>query len=419
MQNIETDLTDEERSLRRRQRLEEMKRRKKQQDKMRKLAVPSVIGAAVCIILITIGIRSLTVRTKNGANQENEQQEQYFQAEKASLGENMSQTEQSPQTEQSQESVNAEAYVSEGMSGTFAGGFTGQIGMNSMEELKETYISPLGGFIRNNPPLSAASTESTTSLGSDVVSENGIFIDVEAGTILAQKAAKTRISPASMTKILTVLVAAEHVTDLEDTFTMTMDITDYCYINDCSSVGFEVGEEVAVRDLFYGTILPSGADAAVGLAEYVAGSQEAFVELMNEKLDELGLSGSSHFTNCVGLYDENHYSTVYDIAVMLKAAYDNDFCRAVLSEHIYTTAATPQHPEGITISNLFLRRIEDKDTHGEVLCAKTGYVAQSGNCAASLGIDNDGRVYICVTAHSSNSFRCVNDHAALYRQFLP
>lgn len=97
-------------------------------------------------------------------------------------------------------------------------------------------------------------------------------------------------APASMTKILTVLVAAEHVTDLDDTFTITKEITDFSYSHDCSAVGFLDEETVTVRDLLYGTILPSGGDAAAGLACYVAGSMDAFVDMMNEKLAELGLS---------------------------------------------------------------------------------------------------------------------------------
>ena len=67
----------------------------------------------------------------------------------------------------------------------------------------------------------------------------------------------------------------------------------------------------------------------------------------------------------------------------------------------------------------FSRRIEDRDTHGEVLCGKTGYVDQSGSCAASLGTDRDGREYICVTAGSSTTMQCVADQEALYRSMLP
>jgi D-alanyl-D-alanine carboxypeptidase (penicillin-binding protein 5/6) len=276
----------------------------------------------------------------------------------------------------------------------------------------------LGGK-NTTPPLNAVADSNTAGLDDDVVSENGIVIDVDNEKILAQKGANERISPASMTKILTVLVAAEHINDLTDTFEITYEIENYSYVNDCSNVGFSVGEVVTIEDLFYGTILPSGADAALGLAIYVAGSQEAFVELMNEKIDELGILETSHFTNCVGIYDDNHYSTVYDMAVMLKAAYDNSFCREVLSARTYTTSSTTEHPDGITISNWFLRRIEDKDTNGEVLCAKTGFVVQSGNCAASLSVGNDDKVYICVTAHSTSSWRCIYDHVALYQKYIP
>ena len=265
-----------------------------------------------------------------------------------------------------------------------------------------------------------SSSDTVTIYSDEVISSNAVLIDESTDTIVASKSAKERISPASMTKVLTVLVAAEHITEeqLDDTFTMTREITDYGYINDCSSVGFLDGEQVTVRDLFYGTILPSGCDAAVGLATYVAGSHEAFVDMMNEKLKELGIAGTSHMTNCVGLYDKEHYSTVYDMAVIMKAAVQSEFCKEVLSEHRYVTEATAEHPEGIDISNWFLRRIEDKDTGGEVLCAKTGYVMQSKNCAVSYGIFADGRPYICVTAGSSSSWRCIYDHVEIYNEYV-
>lgn len=264
----------------------------------------------------------------------------------------------------------------------------------------------------------AETTDSTRAIGGEnVLSTYAVLIDLDNNTIVAQKNARDRINPASMTKILTVLVAAEHVTDLEDTFTITREITDYSYRNDCSAAGFLDGETVKVKDLFYGTILPSGADAAAGLAYYVSGSLEGFVELMNEKISELGLSDSAHFTNCVGIYDENHYCTVYDMAVMLKAALENDICREVLSAHIYTTSPTEQHPEGIELSNWFLRRIEDKETNGEVVCAKTGYVLQSGSCAASYEVSNGGKHYICVTADTYSSWRCIYDHVAIYKDY--
>lgn len=256
----------------------------------------------------------------------------------------------------------------------------------------------------------------------DVLSKYVILIDESKNRIVASKNAKKRISPASMTKILTVLVAAEQLEknkdlSLDDTFKLTLDITDYAYINGCSVAGFKKNEKVKVKDLFYGTILPSGGDAAVALATYVAGSHEKFVDLMNEKLEELGLSDTAHFTNCVGLYDEDHYCTVYDMAMILKAAAENDFARDVLSTHVYKTTKTKKHKKGLTLSNLFLRRIEDRDTNGTVMCAKTGFVNQSGCCAASYQISNDGTPYICVTGNTYSSWRVIDDHVAIYSKF--
>lgn len=251
----------------------------------------------------------------------------------------------------------------------------------------------------------------------EVISKYAVLIDASTDEVVAMKLPKERMNPASMTKIMTVLVAAEHVKDLDEPFTITLEMTDYAYVNDCSSAGFLDGETVTIRDLFYGTILPSGGEAALALATYVAGSHEAFVEMMNEKLEELGLADTAHFTNCVGLYDTEHYCSVYDMAVIIDAAIDNELCREVMSAHTYTTSKTPQHPDGITISNWFLRRIEDKETGGEVLCAKTGFVNQSGSCAASYFEAEDGTPYICVTAKSSSSWKCIYDQVALYSKY--
>lgn len=254
----------------------------------------------------------------------------------------------------------------------------------------------------------------------NIFSTNTILVDADKDIVVAAKGEKERISPASMTKVLTILVAAEKMKEeqLEDTFTMTIDITDYSYINDCSYVGFLDGEKVKVKDLFYGTILQSGADAAVGLATYIAGSHEAFVEMMNQKLKELGIDSTTHFTNCVGLYDQEHYSTVYDMAVIMKAALSNEFCREVLSARTYTTQPTMEHPEGISISNWFIRRIEDKETGGMVLGAKTGYVNESKSCAVSYGEFGNRSEYICVTVGAHSSWRCIYDHVEIYNQYI-
>lgn len=287
----------------------------------------------------------------------------------------------------------------------------------------------VAGFFEGYVPRRTAATAAIANT-EKMQSNWAILINADTGEVVAELGGNDRIIPASMTKVLTLLTAVEQLeagsaagmsdaakesgSFLDDTFTVTIDITDYAYRNDGSSVGFGVDETVTVRDLLYGTILPSGADAALSLALYTAGSHEAFVELMNRKISELGLSGTSHFTNCVGLYDEELYTTPQDMAMILKAAVENDLCREILSARTYTTSSTEQHPEGILISNWFLRRIEDKDTHGTVRCAKTGYVKESWNCAASYQISNDGGHYICVTAHAHSAWRAIYDHVEIY-----
>lgn len=266
----------------------------------------------------------------------------------------------------------------------------------------------------------ASADGDTEKFSKSVASKYGVVIDVDNEKIVAQKGSKKQIYPASMTKVMTVLVAAEHISkeQLSDKVKITLDITDYCYSHDCSAVGFSKNENVTVEDLFYGTILPSGADAGVALATYVAGSHDAFVDMMNEKAVELGIGETTHFTNCVGIYDDNHYSTVYDMAKIMKAASENELCMKVLNARTYTTSKTKKHPKGILISNWFLRRIEDKNINGEILYAKTGFVNQSGNCAVSMAQDGEGHSYICVTAGSTSSWKCIYDQVELYHTYM-
>ncbi len=263
-----------------------------------------------------------------------------------------------------------------------------------------------------------AQTQTITS--EEVISSNAILIDVDRNVIVAQKDAFTPVPPASMTKILTVLTAAEHITEeeLDSYYTMTPEITNTVYVHDDSVVGYSNDEMIPIRELFFGTILPSGADAALALADEVSGSEDVFVGLMNDKLAELGLSDQAHFTNCIGNYDENHYSSMYAMAMILKAAVENDLAREALSLHHMTTSQTAQHPDGIDISNWFLRRIEDKDCNGTVLCAKTGFVNEAGCCAASYLVGDDGGHYICVTANAWSSWRAIYDHVAIYQQYV-
>lgn len=401
---IETEEPDEEEQRRyeaRARRREQMRREKERQLRRRKMILFAVPAAGILLTALLVGI-ILSGRKEKDAKE---------LAEQADL----------TQVSSTDITLDEDAIVVEGSEGTFeaADSDTDPNGTQGGEE--QNLLGAEGNKLQIPDTVCYEATFGDQVDGFDeeeVNSSYGIILEVEKGQVLAANQAKTRISPASMTKILTVLVAAEFVEDLDDKVTITREETDYAFSHDCSAVNFDIGEVVTVRDLFYGTILPSGADAALALAKYVAGSHEAFVDLMNDKLKAMGLSGTTHFTNCVGLYDENHYSTVYDMAMILQAAVNNDLCREVLSAHTYTTSQTASHPDGITISNWFLRRIEDKDTHGEVLCAKTGFVVESRNCAASYALDHSGKGYICVTADAYNGWRCIYDHVALYQKYL-
>lgn len=430
---MNSQISDEEEILRerRRQRIIEARRRKKRQELHRKLmktyAVP-IAGACVIVVLLLVAGGKLFSGASEGKNLPSENMK--VQGEDGGQG-NFALNGGGDGLQTVDPGAGGVGGGTSGSSGLDGAG-NGVSGSVGTAEIGSKTPGSEGTDGAGNPgaagaaatgtddfhkPYSAHTTNTTRQLGEDITSSHAVLIDLEGGEILAQKDASSRISPASMTKMLTVLVAAEHVENLDDTFTITLDITDYSYVNDCSSAGFAENETVTVRDLFYGTILPSGADAAAALATYVAGSKEAFVDMMNDKLEELGISGTTHMTNCVGLYDEAHYSTVYDMAVIIEAAISNSLCREVMSAHTYTTSATPQHPEGLLLSNWFLRRIEDKDTGGEVICAKTGYVVQSGNCAASYAADKSGKEFLCVTAGATSAWRCIYDHVALYKQF--
>ena len=260
----------------------------------------------------------------------------------------------------------------------------------------------------------ASITEATKTLDLELYSEYALLIDLESNTVIAQKNADARIYPASMTKVMTVLTAAEHIENWDETFTMTQSIIDPLFLADASMAGFVHGEEVSMMDLLYGAVLPSGAEATEALAITVAGSEEAFAELMNEKAQALGLK-DTHFVDASGLHDENHYTTLSDMAIIMQAALDNPRCREVLTSVHHTSAATQQNPDGVAMTNKFLYRIQPQQTGNvQIQAAKTGYTAQAMNCCVSFGIMENGRAAICVTAHAWTGDYCIADHLALY-----
>ena len=222
-----------------------------------------------------------------------------------------------------------------------------------------------------------------------------------------------------MTKVMTLIVAAEHLTDLEETFTFDYTITDPAYKAGASVAGFLAGESVTFRDILYGVALPSGADATTAVALRVAGSEEAFSELMNKKAADMGLKGT-HFVNASGLHDDDHYSTPHEIAIIMEYAMEIPLLAEILSTYQYTTAATPQHPEGILLTHtMFSRMRGDEAGNCEVLAGKTGYTPEAGQCLVSVAEMPDGARYVLVTASATGKYAPVYDAIDVYKNYLP
>ena len=249
-----------------------------------------------------------------------------------------------------------------------------------------------------------------------------ILLDDETGTVLASKNGDDRIYPASMVTIMTVLTAIELIDDLDTEFQMSYDIYDALYEQDASRAGFDPGEQVTARELLYGALLPSGAECCAQLALEAAGSQEAFVEKMNTKAQELGLT-DTHFTNVTGLHNDDQYSTSHEIGKILQAALKNKTFYEVITTHSYTAKATQQHPDGFTFwSTMFKNMTDEVVNGGEIIGGKTGYTDEAGHCLASAAKIN-GRIYILVTAgwaqNTDSATYHISDAFLAYNQIAP
>ncbi|MBR2121555.1 MAG: hypothetical protein IJ930_01225 [Lachnospiraceae bacterium] len=273
---------------------------------------------------------------------------------------------------------------------------------------------------RDTLPYGSVYDASTTAvLGNEVGSTFAILVNADTNQVVAWKNGANYMNPASMSKIMTILIASE-MADPDTVCTVPQSVVNYCRMTGISSAGFSAGEKVTVRDLMYATMLSSGADAAMTLAASIGGSEAGFAQLMNNKLNELGLSSTAHFNNSVGLYQPGHFCTVYDIAVIMEAALSDPVCRDVLTAQTYTTAATAQHPSGIALKNSFLEqtRAKTSGSAGVLLSARSGYVKQSGCCAVTAFQAPDGQLYVCVTGDTTTQDNAGLDHAYIYKNYV-
>ncbi len=248
--------------------------------------------------------------------------------------------------------------------------------------------------------------------------KSAVIIDLEKNQVISSRNPHERLPAASTIKIMTLLVALENIEDKTETFTMTYAITDPLYVAEASVAGFLNEETITVEDMLYGLILPSGADAAMGLAIKCAGSEEAFVKLMNKKAKELGLK-NTNFTNASGLHHKDNYSSAYDMAIILAAAMENEEARKILETYQYTTSVTPQHNEGILLSStLFSYMYGTEPETATILGGKTGFVNEAGYCIASFGKANENKnEYIAVTLGNSSRWPAFYGQIDLYKEF--
>lgn len=254
---------------------------------------------------------------------------------------------------------------------------------------------------------------------SKVSSPYAALLDVDNHKIIAGKQADTRMYPASMTKVMTLIVVTDNIDKISQTYTFEFEMLNRLFREEASVAGFLEGETVDVEDLLYGLILPSGADAAEALAIMVAGSNEEFAKLMNEKCKELGLK-YTHFTNPTGLYDEEQYTTPSEMAMIMEYAMKDETRAKVLGTYQYKTKATEQHPEGIPLTSTMYSRIYGNEAPGVLVKGgKTGFTNEAGSCLVSYAVTNKGNAYVFCTGGATYRWAPVYDEIYVYKNIIP
>jgi len=228
-----------------------------------------------------------------------------------------------------------------------------------------------------------------------------ILIDAQTGTVLFEKNADRQMSPASTTKIMTCMLALEHFAgDLDQYVTIPAEAGD---LPDGSSVvPVRVGEQMTVRDLLFGLMLHSGNDAAIALAVLVSGDEASFVELMNQRAQELGCT-NTHFVNPHGYTAEGHYTSVRDMAMITQAAMQNETFRNIVKTMKYTMAATNAR-SALILTNTNLWGASSgmyKYKYGNGV--KTGFTSAAGQCLVGSATNDEGLTLISVVFRSTTN----------------
>nr|WP_253286705.1 D-alanyl-D-alanine carboxypeptidase family protein [Virgibacillus sp. MSJ-26] len=230
----------------------------------------------------------------------------------------------------------------------------------------------------------------------DVSAEASILLDQSTGDVLYEKNAHNKQQIASITKIMTAIIAIELGQMNEEAKTSRRAI-----YTEGSSIYLEQGEKMTIEDLLYGLMLRSGNDAAVAISEHIGGSVEGFVHLMNEKAKWLGMT-NTQFANPHGLTDEDHYSTAYDMAILMQYAMANEEFRKISGTTSYQAENRTYYWQN---KNKFLTKYYEYSTGG-----KTGFTKKSGRTLITTA-KKDNIELIAVTLNAPDDW---NDHTVLY-----
>lgn len=243
-----------------------------------------------------------------------------------------------------------------------------------------------------------------------VTSSAAILMDAKTGAILYEKNQDKKHYPASITKILTTLVALENA-DLDDNIKFTKKVLNSVE-QDSSRIGVEPKEEIPLEDCLYAVMLASANDVSAGVAANVGGSVKKFAKMMNEKAEQLGCK-NSNFVNPHGLHDKKHYTTAYDIALITQDAIQNkDFCK-IASTLTHTIPKTKKTVEKRYLSNHDKMLQDTKYHYDGIEYGKTGYTKKAGNTLVSVAKKGDLEL-ICVVLEAEGYDNAYKDTKRLF-----
>lgn len=258
-------------------------------------------------------------------------------------------------------------------------------------------------------------------------SEHAALADLATGEIIASRLADDVIYPASMTKVMTLIVVVEnlpHEDSLSDKITISQAVYNEMKAAGSSGIGLEPGETLTVESLLYALMLRSDGIAACELARYVAGSVEDFVELMNQKAEKMGLT-STHFKNPTGLHHPDHVTTAREIASIMTYAMSMKLCRKVLLTQRYIAPCVGADGKTFPYTlyhNLMVTQFEtikdNQPTTVKIAAGKTGFTDESLYCLVTYAETTNGHGYVCVTAKGDSYADCIRDYIYIYNTYV-